>query len=134
MKLRPVTFKDADFLLTLKNDPEVRKWAIITKEEIKKENHLIWLDKKLKEFNVFFSIILKHGEPVGDIRVEQDGELSVRIIPGERGKGLAFTAISRIAGMTYAKIVEGNIASMNLFIKSGYKFVSYKEGVYILKK
>jgi len=133
MKFRKVTMEDADFLLDLKNDPEVRKWAIVTHQEIKRENHLFWLEKKLKEKGIYFYILIEDDNCVGDLRVEADREISVRIVKEFRGKGLARQALGLIAGKFYAKIVEGNLASMNLFIKSGFKFTDYKEGVYLLK-
>jgi RimJ/RimL family protein N-acetyltransferase len=133
MKLRPVTMADADFLLELKNDPEVRRWAIISHDEIKKENHLFWLRKKLLE-DVRFFILVEGQDKLGDLRVEADREISVRIVEKFRGKGYASKALNSIAGSVYAKIVEGNIASMNLFTHNGFKFFDYREGVYYLKR
>jgi hypothetical protein len=44
-RLRPMTIADADKMLTWKNYPETRQFAIASHEEIKREDHLQWLEK-----------------------------------------------------------------------------------------
>lgn len=131
MELKPVTMKDAGFLLRLKNQKDVRKFSIVSKGLIKKEDHLKWLEKTLKDKNVQFFIIFDK-KPVGDLRIDR-GEVSIRISASSQGKGYGRLALKGIR-TGKAKIVEGNIKSMNLFMEAGFRFLSYKNGVYLCSK
>lgn len=122
---------DALILLEWKNDPTMRKFSIQTHEEIKLEDHLKWLEKHLSEIY----IICSHRDTYGDIRFEGD-EIAIKLDPKFRGMGIGKRALT-LATMRrkhlIAKIVNGNIASMNLFISCGFKFKAYEEGYYVLE-
>ena len=125
-----MTMADADKMLEWKNYPETRQFAIVSHDEIKREDHLKWLEKNLIWFRV-----IEHGEkPIGAIRIF-GGEFSIWIDREYWGLGLATEIIRREGkiGM-YAKIVNGNVASFKAFVRSGFVPVSYKDNYYILMK
>lgn len=130
MKLRPMTMEDALLMLKWKNYPETRKFAIQSSDKITKENHLKWLPKNIK----FFQVIEYNGKPCGAVRVESK-EVSIWVDRSVRGKGVATKAVDAVAksGQT-AKIVSGNIPSMRVFISCGFKPVSYNGVYYTFKK
>lgn len=122
--------QDGGELLKWKNDPSVRAFSLKTHKRINGAAHLQWLRKNIQ--NIL--IILYKSIPVGDIRI--DREISIKISRSYRGKGIGYIALSRVVkkGMM-ARIKEGNIASMNLFIKAGFRPIRYyKKGYYIYKK
>jgi RimJ/RimL family protein N-acetyltransferase len=124
-----MTMADADKMLEWKNYPETRKFAIVSHEEIKREDHLKWLEKNLK----YFQIIDSSMDVMGAVRV-QNNEVSIWVDRKYRGKGVAVWAVSRVSkpGMT-AKIVEGNVASMRVFIKCGYLPIEHIDNYYIFQ-
>jgi len=135
MFIREAKIIDAKFLFNLKNDKDVRKWSIASKDKIKWDSHLKWFNKHIKK--IF--IIYHNGERAGDIRLEGD-EIAIKIDKRARGNGLAGYAIgiARIScNKLIAKIVDGNVPSMRLFIKNDFKVVDHKVtngvGYYILK-
>ena len=139
MNLRPMTMsdEDIDFMLSLKNDPQTRKFAIATHDEIKREDHVKWLEQNIQYFQVIEYEI--SGIPAairaGAIRV-QDCEISIWIDRAFRKQGVATNVLKNfdrevhnLPGKPYtAKIVSGNIASMRTFIKAGFLPVEYVNG------
>jgi len=143
--IRPARMKDADALLDIKNDYDVRQFSIVTKDEIRREDHLRWLERALNNPDVrLFCICHGGGYVVGDVRLDvlaKDSiELSVRIRPSFRRIGIgigtfalafAITEAKKIAGdkvKLMAKIVDGNAASMALFKSVGFR-VAYHDNV-----
>ena len=126
--LRTPTMEDATFLLELKNDYDTRNNSIVTTDEIKLENHLKWLENRLKSPGM--NLILVDGQPVGDLRFDygEETELSIRIHPSQRGKGIATQAIALAGDNLIAHIIEGNVASMRAFIENGFKPIDYIKG------
>ena len=124
LTLQPMIMADADKMLVWKNYPETRRFAIVSHDEIKLEDHLKWLKNNIQ----YFQIILCDGEVCGAVRV-QDNEISIWIDRAFWGKGIAAGTIKKISkkGFT-AKIVEGNIASMRCFIKAKYEPCEYVLG------
>lgn len=134
MKYRKATAKDALNLFNLKNDLVVRKNAI-NKEEVGWETHMTWLAKALTDKDTKIWIIVSdEDEFIGDLRIQND-EMSIRLVKEFRGKGLGSKVIKEFSdpGMT-AKICEGNIGSMNVFVSNGFRFIYYRKGVYTLKR
>ena len=129
MNLRPMTIEDADKMLKWKNYPETRKFTIVSNVEIKREDHIKYLEKNLQ----YFQIIRVEGEVIGAIRVK-DNEIAIWIDREFWGCGFATEAIKTfsVKGMT-AKIVSGNISSMRAFIKAGYLPESYQDNYYIFQ-
>lgn len=119
MTLRPMEMSDADFMLELKNDPATRKFAILTDQEIKREDHIKFLEQHLSEFQVIE--LFQGTERAGAVRIK-DNEISIWISKDVRRSTLATQALllCRKLRMT-AKIVIGNIASIRAFINAGFK-------------
>jgi len=128
MILRPMIMADADKLLEWKNYPETREFAIVTKEEINREDHHNWLKDNIDQFQ----IIADNQELCGAIRINHT-EISIWIDRKYRNKGVATFFLRQVIqpGM-YAKIVSGNIGSMRAFIKAGLKPISYYNNSYYL--
>lgn len=122
---------DADFMLALKNDPVTRQFAIVSKEEIKREDHLKWLEKNIQ----YFQVIEKWtGEMVGAIRI-QDNEISIWIDKAYREMGIATKILSRINFIgCWGKIVDGNVASLRAFVKAGFTPRAHIDNYYILER
>ena len=138
---RPATMDDAEDLLRWKNQADTRRFAITTHKKIKMKDHLAWLKKTLKRGKMKIWIIRVNVQTVkeridknvGNVRIENN-EIAIAIDTESQGMGLASMAIKDFTkpGMK-AKIVEGNIASMRLFISCGYKPISYQDGYYIFQ-
>ena len=129
IKLRKADMGDAIHLFRWKNDPTVRKYAIKTHDKIDWETHMKWCEKNLKKTQIITDGIL----PLGDIRID-NGEVAIKIDKRYRNQGIGTLALQKIQEKLTAKIVEGNIPSMRLFIGAGFKPVSYRKGVYIFKR
>ena len=145
--LRSATIADAEDLLKWKNDPDTRRFAIRTHEEIQLTDHMHWLGKALANPNVRIYIILCEEQPCGDIRFELHSsytEVAIKIDRAFRGKGVGAEALRqatevhknlRPAGqLLLAKIVYGNAASMHLFENEGYRVGGCGEGYYVCLK
>lgn len=128
---------DAMDLLRWKNDADTRRFSIIAKDEIRQADHYKWLARTLQDPNVRLYVIFRKGKPVGDIRfdIADQVEVSVRIDRPYRRQGIGSWALSTIAPREMAdiklpfmaKIVDGNVASMRIFTKNGFK-VGVRDG------
>lgn len=130
MKFRAATMDDADFLLEIKNDPETRRFAVVTHDEIKKADHLKWLKKHLEEI----LIVEELDQRAGMFRISEDFEVSINLSPQFRGRGLGRKIMQFCPKGVWAKIVNGNVPSMRLFLGSGFHIIDYKENYYFLQK
>ncbi len=128
MRLRSATMKDADFLLKLKNDPVMRKFAVVSHEKIKLKNHLAWLGKHLGEIQ----IVMVKGKRLGMFRIANK-EVSINLSPEARGKGLGSKVLKKCPKGVWAKIVHGNVPSMRIFIKNGFEIVGHERNYYVLE-
>lgn len=128
--LRRMSMADADQMLVWKNYSETRQFALISREEIKKEDHYNWLAKNIQ----YFQVIEMDSMVVGAIRI-QDGEISIWLDRAFRGQGIASQVIRLVArhNMT-AKIMTANLASMRAFIAAGFRPSSYEGSHYIFIK
>lgn len=135
--------EDADFMLTLKNYPETRKFAIASHEEIKKEDHLKYLEANLEFFQVIESdnATIQDGkgnfvslQPMGAVRIS-DNEISIWIDRMFWNNGIASWVLEMVSEKGHqAKIVEGNIPSMRCFINADFKPVKKNNNYYIFQK
>jgi RimJ/RimL family protein N-acetyltransferase len=117
MKFRLATIEDAEDLLRWKNQKDARQFSIAHHRRILKKDHLKWLEKTLQEGKMKIWIL----EGVGNVRIINN-EIAIGIDELEYGKGWATKMIKFFSkpGMT-AKIVDGNVASMRVFYKCGFK-------------
>lgn len=131
LKLRPATMEDSDFLLWLKNDPVMRKFAVVSHNKIKKADHLKWLGKNLHTIQ----IIQQGTEQLGMFRITDDKEVSINLSPECRGRGIGSKVLRRFCPKdVWAKIVNGNVPSMRIFLDNGFKIIGYKHNYYVLYK
>jgi len=131
MQLRKMTMSDADFMLQLKNYPETRKFSLVTPFEIKKEDHYAYLENNLQHFQVIED---NAGEPVGVLRI-RDNEVSIWIDKQCWSRGVATYILQHQCDRNmFAKIVEGNIASMRCFIRAGFLPKSFQDNYYIFQR
>lgn len=131
MLLRKARWSDAKVLLRWKNDPVMRKYSIVSHDEIQLEDHMNWLMKHLWEIY----IITDGQHDYGDIRLEGD-DIAIKLDPDFRGQGVGTEAIKLAQEMReflIAHIVTENLASLNLFTKCGFKFKSLQDGYYTLE-
>ncbi len=142
MNIRPMTMNDADKMLEFKNYEETRRYAIVSHDIIKKEDHYKWLEKNLQYFQVFEEIYGDYdlNVPVicGILRI-QNGEVSIWVGAEYWKQGRATFILQHHTrrGMN-ARIVEGNVGSMKAFIRAGFEPVHYVNAstcnYYIYKK
>lgn len=132
--LRPMTLADADKMLTWKNYEETRNFAIATHDEIKKEDHIKWLEKNIQHFQII-SDAYEFGEGIaGAIRVH-DNEISLWVDRQFRNKGIATKVIRMVSQQgNIAKIVNGNIGSFKAFVRAGFEPFEFKDNYYTLRK
>lgn len=121
--------EDADFLLELKNDPVMRKFAVVSHKKITKTAHLEWLKDNVG--GIF--IITERGVRLGMFRIAQS-EVSINLSPICRGRGIGSKVLKKFCPRgVWAKIVNGNVASMRIFLSNGFQIVDYKENYYVLE-
>lgn len=121
MKYRLATMEDANDLLRWKNQADTRKFSLVSQKRILKKNHLKWLEKTLQEGTMQIWVL----PGVGNVRIEGN-EIAIGVGKEFYGQGVGTKMIRHFSksGMT-AKIVDGNVASMRLFLKCGYKPISH---------
>lgn len=131
MTLRPMLMTDADFMLELKHYPETKQFSLIAYDEIKREDHLKYIEQYLEHFQIIEG---RNGDALGALRI-QDNEVSIWISRNYWEMGFATFVLQRHTnkGMT-AKIVPANIASMRCFIRAGFLPKSFQDGYYIFQK
>ena len=123
---------DADFLLDLRNQPDVFRYSRQNRPVSAKE-HAEWFAAAISSQsgkNIF--IVLNEGKPAGQIRFDlngRDAEISISIKKEIRGKGAARQALAEIikiireekkADTITAQIHKDNAASKKLFEGSGF--------------
>lgn len=131
INLRPATLEDAKLLFEMKNDIVMRRFSIETHDEIEWNDHIRWLNDNLE----YTEIIELDGVACGDIRIRY-GEVAIKIHKDYRGKGISTEVLMSIVekhDSLKARIVDGNIPSMRLFLKCGFKIIDHKDRYYILK-
>ena len=130
--LRKADESDMDLLFKWANDPTVRENSFNT-ETIPYEDHVKWFNKVMEDESVLQFILMNEDTPVGQIRLNVDGEeaeIGYSIAREFRGKGYGH-AILRLAADTVAKehqeikylvakVKPENTASNKLFQNEGY--------------
>ena len=121
-------------LLKWKNDPVMRQFSIETQKEIEMEDHIKWFRRNKQNIYIIYDDI-----DYGDVRFDGD-EVAIKVDPRFRGMGIGKKALElakEMRDMMIAKIVDGNVASMRLFLSVGFKIIDHETeneiGYYILK-
>lgn len=131
LKLRPVKKEDLEKILEWRNDQEVRKNMLSTKE-ITWEEHKRYWDNFLKDENKFGYIIEKDGQDAGVIKLEirnQTAEVNILVAPEFQGRGIGKTALKLIEEkakefnilILESKIKQENTASIRIFEENSFK-------------
>lgn len=130
MRARSATMGDSGFLLQIKNDPITRSFSVVTHDKIKKEDHEKWLAQHLDEIKIIEDLKVL----VGMFRVDTDREVSINLHPDFRGMGYGSKILRTYCPKgVWAKIVNGNVASMRIFLANGFKIIGYEQNYYVLK-
>ena len=131
MILQPITIKDSDFLLKLRMDPVMRKFAL-SREKISNAEHKEWMQRALSTpgYQVFI-LMIRHEQPCGRGSLIIKGkfvEIALAVHKDYRGYGLgtiAIKALLRKAKATgripWAKVKGTNRASINAFLSAGMR-------------
>jgi len=128
VRLRPVTFEDADILLKWQCHESTRKYARNTKAPTDAE-HREWLRNYLDRNDSVFAMILHNGEPSGALRLDPvlgGLEISIHTDPSKYRQGIAKEALALAMRCTprmtlFAKVLPENVASHALFKSAGFK-------------
>lgn len=131
--LRKAEFADIDILFEWVNDGETRKNAfdshVITYEE-----HMKWFENMMNDKNQIQYIMMNGDMPVGQIRLLLSGieaEIDYSVSNSLRGYGYGkdilllikervrkdYPSITKLIG----KVKPSNVASVNCFLKNGFK-------------
>lgn len=129
--LREVQPEDKDVLFDWANDSQTRQNSF-TSQSISYEEHERWFEKTLNSETRIQMIMEKKGVPVGQIRIDIDGEvgeIGYSIAPEYRGKGYG-TVICKLMvdyarnnlkiSKIIAQVKTNNVASKRCFFKNGF--------------
>lgn len=133
--LREAVQSDMDLLFGWANDPVVRANSF-TVDPIPYETHVAWFQRMMKDDSVLQYILMDGEIPVGQIRLNIDGEeaeIGYSIASGYRGKGYGRKMLRLILDKVnesrpeikklVAKVKPENAASAKLFESEGYDTV-----------
>jgi len=134
LTLRPATEDDEGLLLEWRNEPETRRQSL-QHASVPPEQHARWFRDRLarpSECRIYIAEV--DGSPVGQARVELtgggQGEISVAVAAGSRGRGLGRSLITKAteraaadlaAGSVTAVVKPENVASLRAFEAAGYR-------------
>ena len=107
-----------DFILNLRNDPEVKK-GFIQQGEISHQDHVVYMES----YGNNFYICLDSEVPIGYIGVINN-DIRVATHPDYQGKGVAkfmVTEVMKEHPKSFAKVKIENQASLKLFESCGFK-------------
>lgn len=138
--LKVASIEDTDTTFKWANDPVIRKHSF-SKAEIRKEEHVLWFERKIQSEDCIYLIALKDDISVGSIRFdlnEGDALISYLVDPLYHGygygqvllcKGLVFLkniADSRgyVLQTVSGKVFKENISSLKAFERTGFKIES----------
>ncbi|MBR3225719.1 MAG: GNAT family N-acetyltransferase [Atopobiaceae bacterium] len=131
--LRETTIKDVDLLFGWANDSAVRE-NLFTAEQIPYDEHLLWHRHVLKDESIFQYILVDGGVPIGQIRLNPDGEsatMNYGISAKRRGKAYGHLILQLVTdevranhlGIIALKVLvkDGNVVSVKLLESEGYR-------------
>ena len=147
--LRPVALADTDNVLKWRNSVEVKKYFIYQKE-ITREEHVSWLEEKVKEGEVVQYIIhiKDENKDVGSVYLQnidrKNRKCEFGIFIGEdcaRGKGIGRISAQLITDYAfrflkmnkiYLRVLSNNERAYHSYLKAGFvKEGIFKEDVWI---
>lgn len=142
MILRKAGARDAEAILEWRNDESTRANSF-SGSIIPWEDHIKWLEKKLKDENCLMFIAEDQGSKVGSLRIDIEdnvGEISYMVAPNMRGKGYG-TELLKLAEkelpdniwVLAGLVRRENPASCKCFEKNGYVKLNADTSVCFIK-
>jgi UDP-2,4-diacetamido-2,4,6-trideoxy-beta-L-altropyranose hydrolase len=126
---------DAELLRQWRNDPETRRRSF-TKASVSAAEHRSWLQTRLASDRAAIWIFSDAGVPVGQVRVDIDGdvaEVSIVVAPERRGRGHGKAMLSEAMGLLHrdfgsrlrarALVLDDHEASLRTFKACGFRVV-----------
>ena len=139
--LRKVKYFDCLTLFNWANDPTVRLNSF-NKNDIKLEEHKIWLQKRLDSQNCNYYLLMDNGHNTGSIRFDIDKDnnalINYLVDPLYHGKGYGKKILTlgieklrreRHINKLIGFVKHNNIASIKIFNNLGFKEVGNYDGV-----
>lgn len=133
MRIRNVGKGDAPVLLAWRNDPETRQSSANT-AEVTEAEHREWLAQSLQRTDRVLLLAEEQGEAVGTVRFDRTApgvwDVSITIAPAHRRAGRALVVLNAAEQYLaedhdirelHAKVRNGNVASLALFDRAGYR-------------
>ena len=131
ISLRKVQKNDWDFILSLRNKKEFKKY-FHNQENITKKEHYEYLKKQKSNQNFFNWIICYNLKDVGYVRI-LDNDISIMIKPDFHGKGIGTDAIKLVEveakkleiKYLVGKMMISNNKSEKIFVNNKFKLKMY---------
>lgn len=143
LTLRAATSGDEAMLLGWRNDPEAIRFSV-TGQGVRPAEHSAWLARRLGDPNTHLWIAEERGAPVGQVRVDVEGDtgtVSIAVAPGERGRGVGTAALRAMVREVErdpavrrlrALVRTDNRASVRAFELAGFERLGRLEGEFIV--
>lgn len=145
--VRPAVAEDRELLFQWANDPLTRQMSLRT-EPIRWEEHQRWFDRVINEPAILMLIaeLWDSGRwaPIGQLRIDSEGVVSIALAPGYRGKRLALPVLQAAVAVHKAHfpgkvltayIKPENQPSQRAFSRAGFETMGWAEvlGQWLLK-
>jgi RimJ/RimL family protein N-acetyltransferase len=122
--IRPATNDDARLLFEWRNDESTRRMSK-NRDVVRWEDHLDWLDRRLKMDSPNLFVFEERGTPVATFRID-DNDLSYTVGPEHRNRGIAKRMLTEIRsrfGRLRAEVYAENVASIKVARSAGMDVV-----------
>lgn len=125
--LRPAKTSDAALLRDWRNDGQAVRFSG-TPRRVSATEHARWLSARLADPATLLWIAEEDGVPVGQARIDQDGDVgtvSIAVAPRHRRRGVAAAILRAIIGINRASrlralVHPANLASLHAFERAGF--------------
>jgi RimJ/RimL family protein N-acetyltransferase len=123
-EIRPATKDDALLLFEWRNDESTRRMSK-SKDVVRWEHHLDWLDRRLKMEHPNLFVFEEDGTPVATFRIDENN-LSYTVAPHHRNRGIAQRMLTEVRsrfGCLRAEVYAENTASIKVAQSAGMDVV-----------
>jgi RimJ/RimL family protein N-acetyltransferase len=114
-QIRPATMDDVRLLFEWRNDDLTRR-MFKNKDAVRWDDHLDWLDRRLKMDRPNLFVFELDGKPVATFRID-DNDLSYTVAPEHRNRGIAKLMLTEVRsrfGRLRAQIYSDNVPSIKV--------------------